>query len=308
MTHNDARLAELLAELKAYFGDVPSARRHFAQAEAAGLHVTPVHFYSPIPDVSRLEPEIFERDSELPGVDMDEAGQLRLLEEVFARHTEDFRGFPLKSRGNDLEFSFDNDQISGADPFTIYALTRHLRPKRIVEVGSGYSTLVTSRAVRENGSGSILCVEPYPRAFLERAVEGVGEVRRQPVQDTPLEVFEELGAGDILFIDSTHTVRIGGDVNRLFLEILPRLKPGVWVHVHDIFLPHDYPRQWIEEMRFFWAEQYLLQAFLCFNRAFRVRFAVGYMGRRHLDRMRAVFPGYQLGMGGGSFWMERVAV
>jgi Predicted O-methyltransferase len=240
-------------------------------------------------------------------VDMDEAGQLRLLEEVFARHTEDFRGFPLKSRGNDLEFSFDNDQISGADPFTIYALTRHLRPKRIVEVGSGYSTLVTSRAVRENGSGSILCVEPYPRAFLERAVEGVGEVRRQPVQDTPLEVFEELGAGDILFIDSTHTVRIGGDVNRLFLEILPRLKPGVWVHVHDIFLPHDYPAMDRGDALLLGrtipvAGLPLLQPRL--PRAFRRGLHGPSASRPHAG----LFPGYQLGMGGGSFWMERVAV
>lgn len=307
MPPDEERLRELLTGLKDYFGDVVSARRHFAQAEAEGLHITPVHFYSPIPDVSRLGPELFARDSELPGLDMDEAGQLQLLDEVFARYTEDFRGFPLKSRGNDLEFSFDNGQMAGSDPFVLYALARHLRPRRIVEVGSGFSTLVTARAVRENGTGRILCVEPYPRPFLERAVEGVGEVHRQPVQDTPLALFEELDAGDILFIDSTHTVRIGGDVNRLFLEILPRLKPGVWVHVHDIFLPRDYPRQWIEEMRFFWAEQYLLQAFLCFNRAFRVRFAAGYMGRRHLARMQAVFPGYQLGMGGGSFWMERTA-
>ncbi len=299
------RLMALLDALKPYFGDVPSARRHFALAQQRGLHITPVHFYSPVPDTAKLPPRTWTVASALPGVDMNEPGQLELLETVFAKYYEEFLTFPLKRTDNDLEFSFENDQVSGADPFILHALIRELKPRRIVEVGGGYTTLVSTKAVRCNGSGEIVCVEPYPRPFLDRALEGVGRLARCPVQEVDLDLFTSLGENDILFIDSTHVARIGSDVNRLFLEILPRLAPGVWVHVHDIFLPYDYPETWTKDMHFFWSEQYLLQAFLIGNRMYRPRFAVGYMGRRHPEAMRRVFPGWALGLGGGSFWMRR---
>lgn len=305
MSISKQRLEELLRQLQPYFAGVAEARAHFELAQAYGMHITPNHFYYPIPDTSRLSEEIWQRCSALPGIDMNENGQIELLNEVFSRYTPIFTTFPREKPTNELEFSFANDQIVGADPYILYALVRHLRPQRIVEVGAGYSTLVTARALRENNAGFITCVEPYPRPFIHRAVEGVGQVREVPVQEIELQVFESLEENDILFIDSTHAVRIGGDVPYLFLEVLPRLKPGVWIQVHDIFLPHDYPEEWIKNMNFFWGEQYILQAFLIGNRNFLTRFAVGFMGRRHFALMQRIFPGYQLGLGGGSFWMSR---
>jgi hypothetical protein len=299
------RLRELLAELRPHFADVLSARRNFELAQEYGLHVTPNHFYYPIPDTSVLPPAIWNRRSEMPGVNMDDANQLDLLETVFSRYREDFAAFPLKKTGNELEFSFENDQISGADPFILHALIREMRPGRVVEVGGGYSSLASAKALRQNGAGELVCIEPYPRSFLPRALEGIGTLIREPVQQVGLDVFTSLGKSDILFIDSTHVVRMGGDVNHLFLEVLPRLAPGVWVQVHDVFFPCDYPEPWTRDMNFFWSEQYLLQAFLIGNRMFRTRFAVGYMGRRYPDAMSRVFPGWALGMGGGSFWMSR---
>lgn len=300
------RLAELLEELKEYYGTVPDARHNFVQAENQGLHITPCHFYSPVPDTFALAPETWTRQSSLAGVDMREAEQLALLNDTFAGYTDAFAGFPLKKTDNDLEFSFENDQISGADPFTLYAFVKERKPARIVEVGSGFSTLVTARAVRENGTGTITCIEPYPRDFLERAVEGIGEVKRQGVQVTDMAVFDALDTGDILFIDSTHVSRMGSDVNHLMLEVLPRLRPGVLVHIHDIFMPYDYPETWTRDFNFFWNEQYLVQAFLSGNRDFEVRFCVSYMGLNHLETMQTVFPGFQRGLGGGSLWIERV--
>lgn len=305
MSQTPDRLDELLDELAAHYGSVPQARANFARAEARGLHIAPCHFYSPIPDTRTLAPTTWTARSSLAGIDMNEAGQLDLLHSLFARHTKTFATFPLKKGDNDLEFSFDNDQISGADPFALYAFVRERRPQRIVEVGSGYSTLVTARAVRENGQGEILCVEPYPRDFLPRAVEGIGTIVRQPVQSVDMAVFEALGPGDILFIDSTHVSRIGSDVNFLVLEVLPRLAPGVLVHIHDIFMPADYPETWIRNYNFFWNEQYLIQAFLCGNRDYVVRFCVSYMGLNHLDAMQTIFPGFQRGLGGGSLWIEK---
>lgn len=300
------RLDELLRELATYYATIPDARAHFAAARAHGLHITPNHFYSPIPDAPSLSPDVWSTCSELPGIDMNEAGQLQLMDECFAGFTETFRGFAHGPVADELTFTYDNDQISGPDPMVLYALLRTLRPARVVEVGAGFSTLMTRRALLENGTGQLDCVEPYPRAFLARAVEGLGTLHRTPVQQVPMELFTSLGEGDILFIDSSHVSKLGSDVNHLFLEVLPRLAPGVWVHVHDIFLPCDYPRMWTEEMQFFWNEQYLLQAFLIGNADFCVRYAVGWMGRRHPERMAEVFPGWALGLGGGSFWMQRV--
>jgi predicted O-methyltransferase YrrM len=308
MIMNDSigRLDELLDELKQYFGDVLSARKHFALAQKYGLHVTPSHFYYPIPDTSNLPLETWTEPSEMVGVEMCEEDQIGFLENVFSKYTDVFKSFPLKQTNDELEFTFENDQISGADPFVLYALIRHLKPAHVIEVGAGYSTLVTTRALRENRCGRITCIEPYPRSFLKRAVEGVGEILSVPVQDIDFSVFEALCENDVLFIDSSHVVRIGGDVNQLFLEILPRLRPGVWIHIHDVFFPHDYPEEWTKQMNFFWSEQYLLHSFLCCNSEFKVRFAVGYMGKKYTRSMQKVFPGYQIGMGGGSCWIQRV--
>ena len=124
------------------------------------------------------------------------------------------------------------------------------------------------------------------------------------MEDIDLEFFSQLDSGDILFIDSSHTVRIGGDVNYLFLEVLPRLKPGVIVHVHDIFFPFDYRREWVLDEFRFWTEQYLLQAFLTFNSEFEVLLANNYLSHYHKDAVKTVFPSLP-SWGGGSFWMRR---
>lgn len=124
------------------------------------------------------------------------------------------------------------------------------------------------------------------------------------VEDVDLEFFSGLGSGDILFIDSSHTVKIGGDVNYLFLEVLPRLKPGVIVHVHDILLPFDYRRDWVMEQFRFWTEQYLLQAFLTFNSEFEVLMANSYLSYYHQRDLKATFTSSPW-WGGGSFWMRR---
>jgi hypothetical protein len=124
------------------------------------------------------------------------------------------------------------------------------------------------------------------------------------VQEVELELFQQLGAGDVLFIDSSHVVKTGGDVNYLYLEVLPRLRPGVVVHVHDIFLPGEYRKDWVTEEFRFWTEQYLLQAFLAFNSEFEVLLCNSYLGRYHRPALQNVFPKAPW-WGGGSFWMQR---
>lgn len=282
-----------------------TARRYFQLWEEHGFHITRNHFYSPLPDTRLLGEDTRRRVSELPGVDPNEAGQLRLLREVFPRFAGEYGRFPLEPTGDPAAFYFNNGQFGGVDALVLYCMVRHYRPTTIVEVGSGYSTRVASRAAVRNGATSIICIEPYPEAIIP-TLPAVDRLISSPVQEVDLGLFEALGPNDILFIDSTHVVRTGGDVPFLYLEVLPRLQPGVIVHLHDIFLPGDYPRNWLTEHHLFWNEQYLLHGFLLFNATFEVLFGNNYMRLRHGRELRAAFPGAPE-IEPGSFWMRRKA-
>ena len=184
----------------------------------------------------------------------------------------------------------------------------HLRPRRMIEVGSGFSSLVTARVNRERLGGEIefTCIEPYPREFLLDGIPGISNLRVEKIQDTPLEVFATLRDGDILFIDTSHTVKTGGDVPWLFEEVVPRLAPDVAVHIHDVFLPGDYPEPWVME-GWGWNEVYLVHAFLTFNAAFDVLVGAQYMLQNHPEALVQAFPGMQdqLARGGGALWLRR---
>jgi hypothetical protein len=171
-------------------------------------------------------------------------------------------------------------------------------------VGSGFSSVILGEVTAKNSSSALICIDPFPQEFLKQDPPGLHSLIEKKVEDVDLDFFSQLGAGDILFIDSSHTVRIGGDVNYLFLEVLPRLAPGVIVHVHDIFLPFDYRRDWVMEEFRFWTEQYLLQAFLTFNSEFEVLMANSYLSHYHTEDIKATFPSLP-SWGGGSFWMRR---
>jgi predicted O-methyltransferase YrrM len=190
------------------------------------------------------------------------------------------------------------------DALVAYCMVRHFQPRLIIEVGSGFSSLVLGDAVAKNTDSSLICIEPFPREFLREGFPGLQSLIEQKVQDIDLDFFAQLESRDILFIDSSHTVKIGGDVNYLFLEVLPRLKPGVIVHVHDIFLPFEYRRDWVLDEFRFWTEQYLLQAFLTFNSEFEVLMANNYLNQYHEEALKAAFPDLS-SWGGGSFWMRR---
>jgi hypothetical protein len=272
--------------------------------ERRGIHVTPVHFYAPIPDSQSLKENLWERSPRLAGVAMNPAMQLHLLREVFPVFKAEYQQIPIDPTLTGDGFYLKNGRFEGIDAMLAYCIIRHFQPRQIIEVGGGYSTLLLAQAARENGSTSLLTVEPYPEDFLIESVRGLSSVIQKKIEDLDLSYFTRLEAGDCLFIDSSHVVRIGGDVNFLFLEVLPRLQPGVVIHVHDIFLPFEYPRDWVIEQRRFWTEQYLLQAFLAFNSDFEVLISSGYLSANHLEELKAIFP--LCGpWRGGSFWMRR---
>lgn len=272
--------------------------------ERHGFHVTPVHFYQPIPNTQSLPETLWDRPSELIGIDMNDAVQLDLLRNHFPKFRDEYDQFPAEETSEPGRFSLKNGLFDGTDALVAYCMIRHFQPRLIIEVGSGFSSLVAAEAMAKSEGSTLICIEPFPLDFLRKGFPGLRSLIEKKVEDIDTEFFSQLGSGDVLFIDSSHTVRIGGDVNYLFLEVLPRLKPGVIVHVHDIFSPFDYRRDWVMDELRFWGEQYLLQAFLTFNSEFEVLMANAYLGHRYMEDLKATFPNSPW-WGGGSFWMRR---
>jgi hypothetical protein len=279
-------------------------REIFRLWERHGFHVTPVHFYQPIPNTQSLPEILWNRPSELVGINMNDAVQLDLLRNHFPKFRGEYDQFAAEPTSELCRFHINNGLFGGTDALVAYCMIRHFQPRLIIEVGSGFSSLVAAEAIARNKNSALICIEPFPLDFLRQGFPGLHSLIEKKVEDIDLEFFSQLHSGDILFIDSSHTVKIGGDVNYLFLEVLPRLEPGVIVHVHDIFFPFDYRRDWVMDEFRFWAEQYLLQAFLTFNSEFEVLMANGYLGHRHMEDLKATFANSPW-WGGGSFWMRR---
>lgn len=278
----------------------------FEKWQERGVHVLPVHFYSCVPNTRELAAN-YPGSTSLAGIDMADEKQIELLKNAIGIYQDETQAFLVKPGASDEEidvpdkFILPNIWFSGHDPHIYYGIIRHFKPNKIIEIGSGHSTKVARMAVDKNGHGNITSVEPYPREFL-RQIPSV-KLIEAPVQDVDVALLTDLEASDILFIDSTHTVRSGGDVTYLFLEVLPLLKPGVIVHVHDIFLPDPYPKEWTLDRHLFWTEQFLLQAYLVGNTNVKVLFANYYMAKKYETELKECLP-YALGLTGGSFWFQ----
>jgi hypothetical protein len=270
----------------------------FYLVEKHGYHITKVHFYSPIPNVMTLGEHIWSRPYSLGGIDMNTAQQLSLLAEVQQKYKLEYDNFPLEEPQTAATFWINNGMFVSVDAEMLYSMIRYLRPKRIIEVGCGFSTRISETAIEANRQEEsayrcdFTCVDPYPPAWLNEQSNHVSRLVRQPVQAVGAEAVEELEMNDILFIDSSHVAAIGSDVTWEVLELLPRLRPGVVVHFHDIFMPYEYPREWIKEKKSFWNEQYILQAFLAFNGQFEIVWAGHYMHQQSPDKLSAAFRSY----------------
>ena len=312
-----ARLAALARRAAGLREDeTPAARlqaerdRLAAELDRYRTWVPPGHFYSPVPaldDVRRDEARIFgPAPAELPAIDLNADGQLALL----PRFRELYAELPFaRARRPGHRYAFDNPNFSYADAIALYCMIRHARPRRIVEIGSGYSSCAILDTNERFFDHAIACsfIEPYPellRSLLLPGDEGRIEIAAARLQDVDLGRFAALEANDILFVDSTHVSRVDSDVNRIFFEILPRLAPGVLVHVHDVFYPFEYPREWIYEGRA-WNENYVLRAFLQYNRAWQIRFFNNYLARRHPEAFFGALPLARENPG-GSIWLARL--
>lgn len=281
--------------------------KNFEYWQKRGFHIIPNHYYHPIPDTRELKNKDFGEKS-MVGIDLNTSTQLKFLND-FAQFQNEFENFSYLPKfintQVDTNFYFNNLAFDGIDALSYYSFIRLLKPKNVIEVGSGWSTKIAASAALKNVNTKLVSIEPYPQPFLKKGIPGLHKLINKKVENVPLSFFESLGSGDILFIDSSHVVKIGGDVTYIFFEILPRLKKGVYVHIHDIFLPFDYPRDWIIKQRRFWTEQYLLHAFLLFNKTFKIVFSRGYLNAKYPAKVKKTFNQFTP-EGGGSFWMKKV--
>lgn len=263
-------------------------------------------YYEPLFNPKHLYKSLNE-ERVLPGIDMNEKEQLAILSSF--TYQKELLKIPVTSRKH--EFHYNNGNFEAGDAEYLYSLIRKVKPKNIIEIGSGYSTLMAVKAVHQNSredrkyTCKHICIEPYEMPWLEK--EKSIEVIRKRVEDMDLKMFQNLGKDDILFIDSSHIIRPQGDVLHEYLEILPALNKGVYVHIHDIFLPRDYPPEWIVKKRRFWNEQYLLEAFLSNNSCYKIIGATNWLLHKHKDIVYEKFPilARQQKRGTGSFWMQK---
>jgi hypothetical protein len=272
-------------------------------AERVGLQLVLKTYYSPIPDLSTIPERVWQDPDPMRGIELDLDAQLAQMSKRLAPHIDEFD----RATGTGLAYDGLNASYPVPDARLLYAIVRELRPSSIVELGSGQTSRVIARACAANaGEGAqsrFEAFDPFPTA-VDDSLPGLATLHRVPAQEVPEQVFRELGDGDVLFVDTTHTVKLGSDVNRIVLRILPLLAPGVVVHFHDICLPYEYPRYLFEEYALYWAEQYLLQAFLSMNPSFEVLYATDALCRARRSEVASVGLA-AAGESGSSFWIRR---
>ena len=264
------------------------------------------HYYHPLINPEKHLTKSLREDRKLKGIDLNVSEQIELLQSF--RYNEELLKFPLE-KTHDTEFYYNNPSYGSGDAEYLYNTVRHFKPERIIEIGSGNSTLMVKNAIAQNkkeNSGYTcrhICIEPYEQLWLDKAEV---ELKREKVESIDTSYFQLLEKNDILFIDSSHIIRPQGDVLFEYLELLPTLKSGVLVHVHDIFTPKDYLDEWVYTHKL-WNEQYLLEAFLTFNSEFRIIGALNYLSHNHIKEFAAKCPVFaqQEDREPGAFWMVK---
>ena len=273
------------------------------------FHVPPGHFYSPLVDpahVRQYEKAIFDIDQkEIPGIDLQEEKQVDLLEKFLPFYNE--LPFAEDKQANH-RYYYENEYYSYTDAIFLHCMMRHLQPKNIIEIGSGFSSamMLDTNQLFFDQQIKLTFIEPYAdrlRSTLQP--DDNIDLLEKNIQDVPLDSFSLLQENDILFVDTSHVVKTGSDVNHILFNIIPHLQKGVYIHFHDIFFPFEYPKEWVLDMNRGWNEDYLLKAFLMYNSAFEVRLFSTFLHHYHADWFKAHMP-LTVKNEGACFWMQKV--
>lgn len=271
-----------------------------ALAKAWGYDIVEQGYASPIPDLALLPADVWSRRSPLGGIDFDLDAQIEMLRSKLLPFVKEFAA-PAEPTADPSEYYLHNYMYGPVDAEVLYAMVRAHKPRRLIETGSGFSSMVITRALAANADQGHECAyeifDPYPGQATVAAVAfdmaSRPELQRVSATDIPVEHYAGLEAGDILFADTSHAVKPGGEVNYLILDVLPQLRSGVIVHIHDIYLPWEYPRDWFDRFRYYWTEQYLLQAFLSFNPAYEIIFSSWGTIRERGEELERLIPSFK---------------
>ena len=268
------------------------------------------HFYSTIisvEEVKKRQNEIWRKANVdgIHGIDLNTQDQIDLVKDLSKFYEE--LPFTATKQAH-LRYYFENEYYSYTDGIVLYSMIRHFKPKRIIEVGSGYSSaiMLDTNELFFNNEINLTFIEPYPErlySLLKESDKKSSEIIVSDLQLVPLEHFEKLNSGDILFIDSTHVVKTGSDVNYILFEILPKLNKGVLIHFHDVFYPFEYPKDWVFK-GFNWNEDYFLKAFLMYNNKFKVKLFSEYLHMHHKEAFQKMPITYK--NTGGNLWLEKI--
>jgi hypothetical protein len=263
------------------------------------------HYYEPLFD-HRLIRDSMDKPRNLPGIDINETGQLALIEQL--KYASELLALGLDQKSETPSaFQFSNGSFESGDAEFLYQMLRHYKPRKMIEIGSGFSNNIARLALLKNRENDHkpckhICVEPYEMPWLETL--GDIEILRERVEDCYIDWSKDLDSGDVLFVDSSHMIRPQGDVLKEYLEIFPVLKSGVIVHVHDIFTPRDYLTNWIVNDVKFWNEQYLLEAVISNTSRYEILAGLDYLTQKHFDKMKIVCPYLTIGRRPGSFYFK----
>jgi hypothetical protein len=286
--------------------------------EAAGYQVArDEDYYSPLPSFARLKTNVtrWNRPSALHGIEYDLPAMKSALAELLASYLEEFLTYPPYAQVQKMGFG---PGYTAVGALTLYMMIRHLKPQRYIEVSSGVSTFYCSLAAQRNASEGhplqMTCIEPYPFEKLS-TIPGI-RVLPQKVEDVDISLFQQLQENDVLFIASSHILRFDGDVPFLYLEVLPILNVGVVTHIHDIPYPYNFPyppEMWImgQYWPMFWNEPMVLQAFLAFNKNFKISLSTPLI--RYFDEtfLKQTIPIYesvaQNANAFSSIWLRRIS-
>lgn len=270
-----------------------------------GLFPIKDDFYEPLFNTQSLEKPLNE-DRNLPGIDFNESEQLRFLESFnFSNEIMEIS----KLKKDRFNYTFSEGSFLSGDSEILYSIIRKIKPNKVVEIGCGQSSLMIQHALKRNlvesskYSFEHICIEPYANDWLENLD---ATIIREKVENVALDVFKSLKPNDVLFIDSSHIIRPQGDVLFEYLQILPSLNAGVYVHIHDIFTPKDYLKEWLQDGLNFWNEQYLLEAYLSNNNQFEIVLALNFLKHKHYKSLKANCPMLEHNREPGSMWIKKV--
>jgi hypothetical protein len=269
-----------------------------------GLFPITDNYYEPLFQTNKLQHPL-DKDRYLPGIDLKIESQTNFLKSFnFSNEIKDLASLPYDL----LNYNFERGSFRSGDSEILYSMIRFLKPRKIIEIGCGQSSLMIQHACQRNQSEDDsyiyehICIEPYANAWLEKLN---ATIIREKVEDVDLSIFRSLSSNDILFIDSSHIIRPQGDVLFEYLQIIPSLNSNVYIHIHDIFTPKDYLKEWLTDGLNFWNEQYLLESFLTNNNSFEIVLGLNYLKHKDFELLQSRCPMLDKSREPGSMWIKR---